>query len=404
MDKFSAKATQRTDVRSSCGPFTAFDGLRITYPKSIIVALVALYLEYNRQFTRLIQDNREGDTDYRYCFNDNVPINYVVQIDMLGLAAEELELAENMDPEQAIQCLRRRIFEIENSWAMYQFLDRIIRPSDGGPSHYSRESRAVLDALREYFGKPIVLLAVTREKLIAMKATEFGKAEDEPITDAETRELSGFDGLWGPNEFLTHVDTLEALLFVRASDPVTKLKRPEMIVDHPLLADPGLRRMIKANTITLNIDNPSWSIGDPRRINDTKRYMPPMGMGIEIRNEKDLACFPSDQILRAKPLQGTYGCYGHARGVSSDRKFRHDLRRGLRDRGPYIVQPELAPPTAINTVDGQEYAFIDRVFLGYRDGRPVWLGGFREFLPSSSHEAQSGRLHGTTVAVCAEIL
>lgn len=80
--------------------------------------------------------------------------------------------------------------------------------------------------------------------------------------------LSGFDAFWGPQQFLDH------------------------------LGDKNLRRIIKANSLTFNIDNPEWGVGDPRRINDTKRYLPAVGTAFEIHERVFTSTF--EQHLRAK--------------------------------------------------------------------------------------------------------
>ena len=422
MDEISAEVVVRTDIRSSLIPSFAFPGLRILYPEVVVMALVALYEEYNRAFGPLVEANCEWGTDYQYCLGSEGPVNFAVQIDMIGLDDEFLQKAANMPVEEICEIFRRQIFEIENSLALYHLLDRIC-DRDGKRSFYSRRTRAMLESLRGRFSKPIALLAVTHQKHVAMRATEFGKMEGEPLSDAEVFELSGFNKLFGPEEFREHVTTNggvpQYLLYVRASDPVEKLKRPDIRVEHPLLEDPEMRRIIKQFAITLNVDNPAWPIGDLRRINDTKEYMPPMGMAFKIVGEAGLysaefakylrsvgvdpeSVAKGQRALRAKPAQGTYGCYGHERGPITEGEFRRRVRYGIRQRGSYLVQPEHCAPVVLNTWDGREYAYIDRVFFGMLDS-PQFLGGFREFLPADSQEAKAGRLHGNRDTIFAEI-
>lgn len=422
MDKISAKVVIRTDIRSSLTPSFAFPDLRILYPEVVVAGLTALYEEYNRAFGPLVEANREWQTDYRYSLQNGVPVNWAVQIDMVGLDDEFLQKVTDMSVEEVREIFRRQIFEIENSLALYHLLDRIC-DRGGERSFYSRGIRTLLDSLRERFGKPIALLAVTHEKYIAMLATEFGRVKGEPLPDTEVFELSGFDKFFGPEEFREHVmangGDCQYLLYVRASDPVEKLKRPDTPVEHPLLGDTEMRRIIKQFAITFNVDDPTWLVGDPRRINDTKWYMPRLGMAFPVMEETDLystgfrayleyfGVNPVDvetgrQTLRFKPAQGTYGCYGHLRGPVTSSKLQRELRVELRRRGPYLVQPEHCAPTALNVVDGVEYAYIDRVFFGMLRF-PKFLGGFREFLPADSQEAKMGRLHGNRHTVFAEI-
>ena len=328
-----------------------------------------------------------------------------------------------MTTSECVDLLRHQIFEIENSLALYQLLERVC-DREGERSFYTKSMRTLLDSIRNKFDMPIALLAVTDEKYEAIRATEFGKlTQAETLADVEIRALSGFDTLFSPRSFLAHLDMYRGecryLLYVRASDPVEKLKRPTTtVVDHPLLGNPKIRRVIKEHSITLNIDDPTWPIGDPRRINVSKWYLPKLGMAFPAHEETDInsdsfATFlsrsiprpdsvsPQELMLRAKPAQGTYGCYGHERGMVGN-TFLRKLRKGISRRGPYLIQPEHPAPTVLNLADGVEYAYIDRVFLGIGDS-PRFLGGFREFLPADSAETKRGRLHGNKNTVFAAI-
>lgn len=422
MDEINAEVVTRTDIRSSLTPSFALPDLRILYPESVVKGLMTLYEKYNRAFSPLVEANREWGKDYRYCLWEGIYINWAVQIDMVGLDEQFLRRATDMSAEECSEIFRRQIFEIENSLALYHLLDRIC-DRDGARSFYSRRIRALLDSLRERFGKPIALLAVTHEKHEAMRATEFGKIDGESLSDAEVLELSGFDKFFGPEEFREHVTANGAdcryLLYVRASDPVEKLKRPDTPVEHPLLGNSEMRRIIKQFAITFNVDDPAWLVGDSRRINDTKWYMPRLGMAFPIMEEADLcsegfamylhsagidpeSVMKGQRVLRAKPAQGTYGCYGHERGSMTKKDFLRGVRHGIRQRGPYLVQPEHYAPAVLNTVEEREYVYIDRVFFGMLNS-PQFLGGFREFLPADSQEAKRGRLHGNRETVFAEI-
>src|SRR5262249_54163516 len=316
-------------------------------------------------------------------------------------------------------------------------------PADGH-SYFRRRWRAALDSLREQRGRPIALLAVTDEKYHDMLASEFGKKAGEGLTDDEVLGFSGFNTFWGPKQFLDHLADHRGecayLLYVRASDPIQKLRRPEECIEHPLLSDNDLRRIIKANSLTLNIDNPKWAVSDPRRINDTKCYLPAIGTAFRIhrhvltpRFEQHLkakrpyvdfsgARFTSEftqgiislgldpaavefgrQMLRYKPAQGSYGCYGHIRGVLTDHHVRKELRRELLRRGAYVVQPELDPLLVADQRD-RKFAGVDKVFFAHLDGQPVFIGGFRTLVPADSHDARKGRNHGTGPTIWAEIV
>lgn len=437
---------EKIGIQSSLSPFYVLPDFKVRYPETVIRALGEAYMEYNGAFIRFVRANREWQTDYQYAMPSGYPMNFAVQIDMMGLSDDFLQAAAEMREEEVLEILRGKIFEIENSIAMYQLLENLFSDHSGN-SCFKRGWRATLNELRKFHNMPIALLAVTQEKYDAMKASEFGKGHNDPLTDEEVRRLSGFDKLFGPDEFCEYLARNKGkcgyLLFVRSSDPVCKLKKPETQIEHPLLGDSELRRIIKANSLTFNIDNPSWRNEDYRRVNDTKEYMSPMGMAFQLANERDLyshtfaehllkngnpfADFPADsrlspefakyfessgvkfedvasgsQILRFKPMKNSYGCYGHIIGRLTDRRTRQEVRQNLRARGSYVVQPELKQPTAI--IDGREYAYIDRNFLTLTGGTPRFIGGFRSFMPVHSQEGQNGRNHGSKYTVWGEIL
>ena len=437
-------------IKSCLGPFFVFPEYRTIYPSVVTTALGNLYVEYNRSFDPLVWANREWETDYQHCVAlDGSSVNYFVQIDMVGLPQEFLSAAAGMPEDVVGHVLRKRIFEIENSLAVYQVVQGIFSfPSQD--SYFKKKFRACLDELRQRYARPIALLAVTKQKHEAMRQSEFGKITGESLTDAEVFDLSGFDGLFGPEDFCDYLarkkGKCEYLLYVRSSDTVDKLKKPEVEVEHPLLSDPDIRKTIKAHALTFNIDAPGMDYF--RRINDTKEYMPPMGMAYPVRFQTDIFSaefaahlsqgkgdgsktykdYSGDRIspkftaylqgeglasedvasgeviLRGKPMKGAYGCYGHVSGTLTEQKFRKEFRSNLHKRGPYVIQPEMQMPVIINKTDGQAYAYIDRNFFAYTDGQPRFLGGFRSFMPMDSIEAQKGRIHGNSSTVWAEII
>lgn len=399
----------------------------IRYPKVVVDALADIFNEYNTHFQPLVQANREFTTDYA-CTRDASDrfVNSFVQIDMLGLSPQFLTAASQLDRNVVREVLRGSIFEIENSLAMYQLLERVFS-NDAGQTVFKMGFRRALDDLRQQHGRPIALLAVTDEKLTAMRESEFGKRDGEHLLAAEVRELSGFDALLGPDDFKHHVAQnnghCKYLLYVRASDPPVKLKDPKAHVGNPLLDDAELRRIIKANSLTFNIDG-SAQVGEAR-INDTKAYLQSMGMGFNISNLGDLVT-PSGKLaqgfsdyllgrgidpldveqrrvsLRAKPLRGTYGCYGHIRGVLNS-GFKRELRLETAARGDYVVQPEMKTPTMLNTSDGNQYTYIDRNFFSCTGGEIRFLGGMRTHMLVDSREASSGRIHGSNQSVYQQV-
>lgn len=438
---------ERDDLSTTLGPFQHLPDYRTFYPPSVTEALGLLYAEYNDAFRPLVEANREAPTDYKYCIDPRTGqlTNYLVQIDMVGLPQDFLLDAQDADPRLIAQVLRGRVFEIENSLAMYPLILGI-HGRDGLPSRFDSAFRRNLDELRSLHGRAIALLAVTEQKYGAMRETEFGKHPDEPLSNDEVRATSGFDTLLGPQEFLDHVRAnggrCDYLLYARTSEPVAKLRKPGLYVENPLLADPVLRGIIKANAITFNVDDPSVGNDAPQRINDTKEYMGVMGMGHIIHGPEDflagdlvkhlnggrayddfagerlapgLAAFLAERgvdpytveagavRMRAKPMRASYGCYGHLSGSMNDAAFRHELRKSMRTRGPYVLQPEMSNPTIRNETDGAEYMYIDRNFMACIGGRMEFIGGHRALMPLTSTEAQNNRVHGSNATVWAEV-
>lgn len=433
------------DICSSIGPFKTLPGFKTVYPPVVVEALACLYREYNEAFRPLVERNREHFTDYRYCFIDGAPINFGVQIDMVALPQGLLDELAMRPVEEVVAFLRFNIFEIENSLAMYQLLERIFS-NGAGTSYFKNQFRLVLNGLRSRIGKPIALLAVTDQKYKAMLESEFGWTEGEPIPSSQSIcDLSGFDAFFGPTEFLQHLQDnggeCSYALYVRSSDPIAKLKDPNAHVEHPLLSDPVIRRVIKANAITFNVDTPGSSTG---LINDTKLYMPPMGMAFlihkgeeemyspgflkHIQAGKPYATFTGTKLsstlteylvtsgvrpqdvdfgnasLRAKPAGGTYGCYGHVVLNLTDRGSMSEFRRNTRRRGAYIIQPEIKTPAITNLDDGVTSLYIDRNFMGVMpNGDIQFLGGFRSLMPITTVEAKNARVHGNGSTLWAEI-
>lgn len=398
--------TLRSDIKSSESPFKFFPEYKTQYPETVTQALASLFNEYNQAFAELVEKNTEWSTDYQYCRTpDGSVLNRWIQIDMVGLTPNFLQNAAGLSLTAAAEQLRTGIFELENSVAMYQLSMKSF-PIEGQPSIFDRRFRFSLDSLRRKYGKPIALLATTNEKYQSIRKAEFGKNTDDQLTEEEVTALSGFNQLFGPEEFQQYLrknrGECDYLLYVRSSDPVVKLRNPKIAISNPLLENTILRRIIKKNSITFNIDNPAWPLTDPRRINDTKAYFPNMRLGYPITNIDNLQ--PTESILRAKPLRGTYGCYGHLRGRFNDTIFRQKLKSELRRRGDYIVQPELQVPLLKGKEDGIIYAYMDRVFL-FTDGNVCgFMGGFRYLMPTTSQEYQRGRMHASAETITAEII
>ena len=427
------------EMKSSMSPFWTFSKFKTVYPKVVTQALVELYREYNQVFTTLVEKNREWDTDYQYCYYNNLAISNLVRIDMVGLPDSFLQAAQDYSLSEVIEVLRGVVFEFESTTAMYQLLERIFPQSP-----FKTDFRYMLNSLRKKINKPIALLAVTEEKYELMLQKEFGRNKDNPPASDEVMELTGFDAFWGPKQFLEHFDSnggeCSYLLYVRASNPDTKLRKPKEKVVQPLLSDERIRRIVKANALTMNIDNPDDQM--LCKINDTKAYMTKMGMGYRIESigdvlsedfirllekNKNLSDFNNSFftdsfydylnrigvsindayikkcLFRTKPLYDCHGSYGHSSGSFSEREFRQTLKNSLKYRGPQILQPELSAQKVTNSDDGKSYTYIDRNFLTIHDDELKFVCGFRCFMPLDTMEGSKGRIHGNSNTVWSEI-
>ena len=404
---------ERAEVRRDAGGALAvrsFPHLRIEYPPSAVEALLALFAEYSDAFDTLLDRHCTDPDDYLPTRVDGARrgANPIVQIDMRGLDATALAALSRLDARGARDLVRGGVFEIENSWAGYWVSDRA--GARRRRSRYSIMSRALLDGLRARHGRPIALAATTEPKYRSVLAAELGRDADAAPSAREVRELTGFDLVVGPAELaalLLEDDPGGPLFYVRASatpdqlrgDPGCGARAPSV------LEDPELRRRLRRRSLSLNLDDPTLGPRDPARINDSKAYLERMGLGRVVDSESALVEAPGferTERLRVKPLLGAYGCYGHASGAWSEKRFRNGFRAALARWGSLVVQPELAPPVAV-AVDGARLVYMDRVFVGHVRGRAEFLGGHRLFLPADDPEARKGRLHVTPGAALAEI-
>ena len=425
------EAAVRTDIPSSYGEFQAFPEHRVEYPESVVGALGELFSEYNDAVSSLVDQNVEDPTDYQYLRTTGSDgseesggfRNLFIQIDMAGLPESFLETADTLDPDVLKEVLRRRIFELDDSLAMYNMM-RGIHSTDEEPSPFKQQFDAALDRVREETGRPIAVLAVTEEKYQAIMASELGITDGAVPPTRYVRETIGFDRVFGPKEFKQHLEDNGGestyLVYARTSDPLSKLKRPDQDTTPPpeLLANDKCRAAIRACALTLNVDNPHADPEEVIPLNDTKVALPAMGMGFRVDAPEDLTTEefarwaaehgvdPDESTLRAKPIGGVYGAFGAFTGkpnkmAASGSKLGNEIAR----RGAYLVQPELPAATVHNAGDGRDYAYIDRIFFTTRsDGQVQHVGGFRNFLPVDSGEAKKNNIHGNGSTVWGKIV
>lgn len=442
--------TQNNTIQTSLAAINIFKDYKVQYPQIVIDVLWELYKEYNDAFKTLINNNRESSQDYQYCCdNDWNPINYFSQIDMTWLPQEFLDHINNgkLSKDEIKAILRSRVFEIENSLAMYQLLERMFT-LDCSESNFKKNFRFIIDSIRKKYNKPIALLAVTDEKYLEMKANEFWKNSDDDLSPKEVSELSGFDYLLSPSQFQElaegYKDDFPYLIFARTSLPVSVLKKPTIESPTSLLNNDVYRSIIKKNSITYNIDAPEfWS---DKKINDTKKYLSLMNMAYDIWDRKDIFSdefntflekwwayndYKWDRLsqwfydfiisqwvtpekvalwntkIRCKPLDESYWCYGHLSFALNDAEKRSRLGKEIKNRWKYCIQIEMNMPEVQNASwDSIQYSYIHRNLFGIDAGswEPLFMWWVVCYMPIDSKEAEQWRNHWNNKVVYAEIV
>lgn len=396
-------------LHSTLGPFMLAPEYKTELPEGVIDAVGTLVKINTDAFSKLLPRNSEGDTlAYQHChMPDGKPAEPFFQVDMMAISQDLINTA-GCDQTVLQKELKDTIFEFEPSIAMYELIQTF-----GGGGILKDNFRRNLDILRERHGKQIALLAPTTPKFEAVLKTEFGLSIDHGLSEDEfnkrIKDISGFDSLLGPDTFIDHVNHYEGecdvLLYVRPSDPISKLKDPSVVVDEPLLGDTLLRKIIRRNAVTLNIDNPEWSIHDPRRIKDSKAALPLLNMGHSIRWVSQINRLSDEsRLLRAKPRGGVFGAYGQKTISIQNESQRQWLKEQVELRGPFIVQPEMAPVMIIDECSGEKFLAMDRLFFSTVNGRATFMGGIRILIPVHSNEARNGRLHGSNDMISAPII
>ncbi|GIW64436.1 MAG: hypothetical protein KatS3mg092_0369 [Patescibacteria group bacterium] len=434
--------------------FNRFLG-HVEYPPQIIEAIAQILNDYNCAFSNVL-GIRQPEGSYPLVRFDGNFINLMVQVDMAGLPLSLLEQTQRFSPEELYKLLAPRIFEIENSLAMYNLMRGFGSPDNGEDpnkpysplSFFGVNFDSCLETLKEYFGKGIFLGTATDAKYEAMATSEFGVFPNDLLNmDSEQRRqwvklLSGFGGFLSPDGVKKMLGRNVAL-YMRTSYPKTWLIHPGKNTPYniPLLEDDKIRGQLRKLSITPNIDDPrvvnfiiiglqngSLSIGVdengipfigsslemtggfyPQIINDTKEYFAYMGFPIvgHYNLEAVEEFIRNSPNFRFKPLWLHYGCYGHLRPIDFEKQkdFMGELKRNMKMRGPYIIQPEI-PAYHVNDPENGEFEIIHRLFFGFdpKSGRYKFIGGLYDALPADSNEAKKGRLHGNKQAVWGQII
>lgn len=402
----------RYDIPSTLAPFKTYPDAPIQYPKVVQQAFNNVFEIHKATLQDTVRLNLENpDEDYRYVRNDadGTYFNPFAQIDARGLPEEFLDLVEqqHVSEEVMTKVLLNNMFEAEVSLAMVNLLQRV-------NPRFNDTFRQALDVLRNRHNKEIALLAVTDPKYAAMRATEHGMTEG-IVTPQQAREITGFDALLSPAEFMDLVrkygDDIPYMLYVRPSLPDTVLKDPRQKAPPTLLDVDDYRRVIKMNAITPNIDH--RDMPPEARLNDTKKNQEAMGIAYNINSMNDLLRpelvefllrrgIPLEDIMagqavaRVKPMEAAYGAYGHHEGKIGSASFGNQLNKKLGLYGPYVLQPKITTPHFRNTRDGMEFKYIHRVFVTAQELGGEYMGGFCNMIPTTSHEVKGEveRIHG----------
>lgn len=414
--------TERHDIASTLVPFQTLPHADIQYPEALKEALHDVLDEHDATLQATIQENLEWpDDDYQHIrTSDGQYFNPFAQIDIRGLPESFLQFIDEHDVDSwtLTELLKRNAFEVEVSLAMVNLLN-------GTNSVFDRGLRSSLDRMRQTHNKPIALLAPTQAKFDSMRAFEFGKRPGQPLNDEEVQSITGFDALLGPNEFMDivrrHNGDSPFMLYVRPSASVDVLRDPRFSPPPSLLDDADIRRIIKRNAITPNIDSPTMPLH--ARLNDTKINQPAMGLSFpaqsaDVLHDPAFITFLLESGIhmtdiqtgavgiRAKPMIGYFGAWGHLSSPLGKQRLANQLAKNIAQRGPYVLQPELRNPTIMNTIDGVSFKYIHRMFLANRNIGGLHLGGVCNMIPTDSQEIKGDveRIHGNNQAVFRQIV
>ena len=414
------RITVRDGIPSSYGEFKTFADYQVIYPLSVVTAIQELCKEYHTVFSKSVRAHTEASTDYQLLLMDNQTnyINLFVQVDMAGLSTDFIETTKHLDVYTVKELISGRVFEIDDSLAMYNLMRGI--HSGYKPSAFKMNFDAALTEVRNRAARPIAILATTTEKYHAIMQTELGIMDGSIPSTEYVQNTIGFDKVFGPEEFKEHLATNDGkslyLLYVRASPPVHTLKNAD-VESSELLTNHEYRRIIRANALTINIDNPQADSMGLTIVNDSKASLPDMGMGFRINTTADIRTkefikwnkrvgIDLATPVRAKPVYGAHGAHGaFTTRIQTMAKPESKLEKAIEKWGAYLIQPEIKATEIHNTTNAITYGFVDRLFVYSRpDGSTEFLGGLRNFIPTSSHEAKKNNYHGNSDAVWGEII
>ncbi len=142
-------------------------------------------------------------------------------------------------------------------------------------------------------------MTLSEEKYRAVLEFDAGIPEGAEKDVEKIRRNTGFDDIYGPAELqIAYEKGEDNLYYVRASLEKERLKNPNGSFENALLSDEEIRRYVKQRAITYNIDAPDGNY--ERVINDSKEYMPDLGMGYIIESLEDIYTSEYRDFLQQK--------------------------------------------------------------------------------------------------------
>ena len=391
----------------------------VKFPKRLLDAFSRFLVRYNRAFQLLAETNKEHESDYQYCFANGNFINRFVQVDFRTPTQSFLSRVDLLSDEELDEWVESNVFEAENNLARLPLLVGMFR-RDQPESYFGKRYGLALDNIRNKFGMPIALVAVTEEKYVNILREEFGIQDATPETRLShdfVRAISGYDMVIGPKEaeeLIRSGEMNNILVYGRTSPPLSALRNTELLKDlHvPLLDNPENRRILRAQSLTPNFDPYT---ADPNAIlNDTKAYQEALGIAFPVRTLDDLSLTHTMEYLHRRRIEPEhysmhelrlkpnlrYGGYDHIREVPIGFPLPAELAREIEEAlkyGTHYAQVEVYPTRVRNRRNGELYRTIERGFFAIDGDKPEdvhFLGSFGDMLLEDSVEAQKNTIHG----------
>ena len=337
------------------------------------------------------------------------------------------------------------IFEYESSIARYPLLFWI------NNNDFKKWFIKNLDEIREKTWKKIILLATTKSKLESIQEEEFWIKKWENIDSKYIKENSWFDNLWWPKELEHYYNNIEKweesnyIFFTRASIDTEWLKNQNKKEKSEILENDDLRKFLKENTITINIDNPNDKNTIP--VNDTKEYMEDLWLWYfftninEIFSEELIEYLKTKEwrakgfswfkwyfykenlknflisswvnedelktwkvIFRFKPVYESYWAYSQLASNLNTSKERKKLEN-ISDWKKFLLQLERPTKKIINENTWKEYLAIHRLFpYSDKEGEIYFNKSIINLMPINEKQKNTPTVHWGKTAEWWEII